>query len=223
MRRTASAPRTLLAVDAPRTDLPRTNRDPAELERKRRLLRSSRMAPLTEYVDRLRVDRHQNDIPYFDPTQAGTGARVLLLLEAPGRRGATVRRGSGFISPDNNDPTAENTWTLMRDAGLDRRYAVNWNVVPWYVGSDAKLDKPSSADIVAARPAARELLALLPDLKVVVLLGLVAQNAWAALGVDQPATLRTWHPSGRSLNGRPEYREHIRSTLAEATVLAGLA
>jgi hypothetical protein len=24
----------------------------------------------------------------------------------------------------------------MRKAGIDRRYAVNWNVVPWYVGSD---------------------------------------------------------------------------------------
>jgi hypothetical protein len=209
--------------DGPRTDAPRTNRTPDELQRKRRLLRSPRMRPLTEYVERLRGERGQDDIPDFDPTQGGVDARVLLLLEAPGRLGATVRRGSGFISPDNSDPTAENTWRLMLEAGVDRRLAINWNVVPWYVGSDAKLDRPGSADLIAARAATRELLALLPDLRVVVLLGLVAHKAWDALGVSQPPALRTWHPSARSLNSRPENREHIRATLAEAWRIAAPA
>jgi hypothetical protein len=203
-------------VDGPRTDAPRTNRDPAELELKRRLLRSPRIAPLTDLVERLRAEGDGRDVPYFDPTQAGTDARLLLLLEAPGRRGATVRSGSGFISPDNDDPTAQSTWTLMRDAGIDRRLAVNWNVVPWYLGSDARLDSPRSADLAEAAAATRELLSLLPELRVVVLMGKPARTAWDLLGIRNPPALRTWHPSPRSLNGRPAYREHILETLIEA-------
>jgi len=66
-------------------------------------------ASVAGYVERLRASAPDRDVPHFDPTQASTDARVVLLLEAPGRRGATVRRGSGFISPDNDDATAENT------------------------------------------------------------------------------------------------------------------
>src|SRR5680860_1484559 len=119
---------------SPRTDAPRTNRDPAELKRKVGLLDIPHIAPLTELVNRLRAERPEAFIPYFDPTEAGVGARILLLLEAPGRRSA-LEAGSGFVSSDNNDQTAQNLWELLRDAGIDRSCdLVTWNVVPWYIG-----------------------------------------------------------------------------------------
>jgi hypothetical protein len=178
------------------------------------------MAPLTAYVRRLREARPDSDVPDFDPTQAGLDARVLILLEAPGRLGATIRRGSGFISPDNDDPTAENTWTLMLDAGLDRRWCINWNVVPWYVGTDAKLDRPSSADLLDAAPATRELLAILPNLRVILLLGGVAKAAWSSLGIAGPPAIAAPHPSPRNLRTRPHYRDLILNAMQEARQLA---
>lgn len=121
-------------IEGPRTDHPRTNADPAEIARKRALLHEPRMDPLTVWVDGLRAERDGDmSIPYFDPTEGGIAARIALLLEAPSERAAY---GSGFISPDNDDVTAENMWGLLRDAELDRALVVTWNVVPWYIGND---------------------------------------------------------------------------------------
>jgi uracil-DNA glycosylase len=87
----------------PRTDRPKTNADPIELARKRALLRESHVAPLTEFVERLRAAEGAV-VPWFDPTEGGVSARILLLLEAPGRKAALVAEGgSSFVSPDNND------------------------------------------------------------------------------------------------------------------------
>ena len=101
-----------------------------EVERKLALLNEPHVAPLTALVEKLRAQHPEASIPYFDPTEAGTGARILILLEAPGRRSA-LEKGSGFVSPDNNDETAKNLWTLLREAGISRSTeVVAWNVVP---------------------------------------------------------------------------------------------
>ncbi len=85
---------------------PRSHRDRREVQRKISLLRAPHVSPLTEYVERLRFARGGGEaVPWFDPTEAGITARILLLLEAPGPRaiGAGGPRpaaaGSGFISP----------------------------------------------------------------------------------------------------------------------------
>ena len=105
-----------------------TNRDPAEVARKVALLHEPHIAPLTAFVVQLR-DQHGGgeSVPWFDPTEAGIDARILALLEAPGAKatGAAGPRpkakGSGFISADNKDPTADHVWHLLRDSGIDRR------------------------------------------------------------------------------------------------------
>ncbi len=85
--------------DEPRTDRPRTNGDPAEVARKLALLDKPHVKPLSDFVRHLRDERGGDEsIPWFDPTEAGTEARILMLLEAPGRK-ATSAQGSGFISP----------------------------------------------------------------------------------------------------------------------------
>lgn len=108
--------------------------------------------PLTDFVERLRTSKPESAVPYFDPTEAGVEALILLLLEAPGRRSA-LEAGSGFVSSD--DQTAQNMWHLLRDAGIDRaRDVVTWNVVPWYIGDGTKirrLDPPTSMRYVRRR------------------------------------------------------------------------
>lgn len=108
-------------------------------------------------------------MPDFDPTEAGVEAPILLLLEAPGAKATRERGGSGFVSPDNDDGTAENMWRLLREAGIDRRReVVTWNVVPWYIGSDRKIRPADSDDLLEGRRYIQELRELLPALRVVV-------------------------------------------------------
>lgn len=179
----------------PRTDLPRTNRDPAELARKRSLLQAPHVAPLTDYVERLRTVRGADRVPFFDPTEAGIESPILLLLEAPGPRATVERGGSGFVSPDNNDGTAENMWRLLREAGVDRaREVVTWNIVPWYIGGDRKIRPADSPDLLEAAPFIEELLSLLSRLKVVVLLGRHAARGWERLDFHL-TTIEAPHPS----------------------------
>ena len=204
----------------PRTDEPGANRDPAEIDRKLSLLGEQHVAPLTEFVERLRQSKPEAAVPYFDPTEAGVRARMLLLLEAPGRRSA-LEAGSGFVSPDNDDQTARNMWQLLRDAGIDRgRDVVTWNVVPWYIGDGTKIRPTRASDLEEAREATRELLSLLPDIRVVVLFGRPAAAAWRSLGFNLEA-IQASHPSPLNLNTRPERREEIRLALAEALARAG--
>lgn len=85
------------------------------------------VAPLTEFVRRLRIRvGSQAAIPYFDPWDGGVNAKVLFLLEAPGPKA----RNSGFVSMNNPDQTARNLFELSREASLDRRDMVTWNAVP---------------------------------------------------------------------------------------------
>jgi hypothetical protein len=114
----------------PRNDKPRSNRDPAELERKRALLHEPHIAPLTAFVERLREQRGGDaTVPWVDPTEAGVEARILLLQQAPGRRSAPGGAGaSSFVSADNDDETAHNLWHLLLDERIDR----GSDVVTWY-------------------------------------------------------------------------------------------
>lgn len=202
---------------------PRAHRDPREVERKRELLDEPHIAPLTDFVRRLRAERG-DVVPWFDPTEAGTDARILLLFENPGRR-ADAAQGSGFISADNDDKSAENMWGFFGEAGIDRhRDIVAWNIVPWYLGDERKIGAVGTRDIEEARPALLELLDLLPNLRVVVLFGRKAQAGWrrARPPIDIPV-LEAPHPSGRWLNGHPEDRAVIVARLREALAVADSA
>ena len=199
-----------------RNDRPRTNRDPQEIARKLALLDEPRIKPLSDFVRRLRAERGGDEsIPWFDPTEAGTKARILMLFEAPGRR-AIAQQGSGFISPDNNDGSAQNMWELLREAGIDRgREIAAWNVVPWYIGSERRVRAAQDEDIREAREALARLLLLLPELRIVLLFGKPAAKAWERAGVDLP-TIKAPHPSPKNLNSRPQYRGAILRALVEA-------
>jgi hypothetical protein len=79
------------------------------------------VAPLNDWVRSVRERLGPEAIvPWFDPWDAGVEISVLWLLEAPGPRATVERGGSGFVSCDNNDQTAENTWRTREEAGVPR-------------------------------------------------------------------------------------------------------
>jgi uracil-DNA glycosylase len=192
----------------------RTNRFEWQLERKNARLGEPHIAEFAQVIGRWR--RRGYKVPNVDPDSAGTGARILILGESPGYM-TLPGHGSGFISVDNDDPSADNFWHLMRDVGLERDEFIAWNVVPWYVGSTSKHLR--SADILEGQPALRAFIGLLPELRVVVPLGRKAQRGWAMLGSDLP-TFPCPHPSPLSVNRGEWVRDEIRASLREAKRVA---
>ncbi len=114
-----------------RLRLPKAHRFADVVADKRRRIHDRHVAPSNRLVEEVNAGRDAHLAPWFDPDGAGTTARVLFLLENPGRR-ATSARGSGFISADNDDDTAANFFRLRDQASLPRDRLVAWNVVPWY-------------------------------------------------------------------------------------------
>ncbi|MGW0774015.1 uracil-DNA glycosylase [Streptomyces sp. NPDC002835] len=215
----------------PPTTAPRALRDPAFLAHRIGAVRTApAVRPLNDWVAGLRerLGRAES-VPWFDPASGGTEARSLFLLEAPGRMAvggeAGLRRtGSGIISIDNNDPTANNCWTLRNEAGLPYRHSVYWNIVPWYLGTADRIAAAGRTEIQRAAPFLHEVVSMLPELEVVVPMGRSAQAGWDAYAARYgPAvrTLPTWHPSPRGLASRPASRGEILEAMREVAALAG--
>jgi uracil-DNA glycosylase len=174
------------------------------------------IARLTQFVEDLRRANPSipaRYIPYFDPWDGGVEAQILFLQEAPGPKAVA----SGFVSRNNPDETAKNVFLLSREAGIERKHALRWNIVPWYIGSGKKIRAATAADARAGMIPLLELLALLPRLRGVVLLGKKAQIAWSVLNARRP-DLRLFvspHPSPLFCNHAPENRERILAVFRE--------
>jgi hypothetical protein len=114
-------------------DAPRSMCDAGVRERRTAILHLPHVAELTAYAAKLR-ECGSGEVPDFDPLDGGTDARVLFLFEKPGPMTAAggKRIGSGFISRNNDDATAEATIRFMLQAGIPRRLTVIWNVIPWW-------------------------------------------------------------------------------------------
>ena len=174
--------------DAARTA--RTLRDPAVLAQRRALLTLPHVAPLTAYAAGLRAAGQGGpasgvQVPDFDPMDGGTAARVLFVLEKPG---PGIVPG-GFVSRDNDTPTAQAIHAFMHHAGLPREPTVLWNLVPWWNGTTAI----TATERAAGTDALQALLPLLPRLDTAVLVGRTAGAARPLLGGLR--VLTSAHPS----------------------------
>ena len=138
-------------------DAPRTLADQEALQQRNDMLELPHIAPLTKYVHELRAEGF-GDVPYFDPMDGGTKATFLFLLEKPG----PMASSSGFISRNNNDPTAMITYNFMKEARVDRATTCLWNTVPGWNGTR----KITSAELKAGSACLHRLFALLPNLTV---------------------------------------------------------
>ena len=174
-------------------DAPRTLRLAEARDHRRSLLRDPHIAPLSQYVEQLR-QRLSSQVPDFDPQDGGVNAKILFLFEKPGPMTdelRAVRSGSGFISRNNDDQSAEATFRFMDLAGLARIDTVIWNVIPWWDG----LIRFTGPDRLKALSEIDHLLRLLPRLHTVVLVG---RTAGRAAGHFQGLrVVRSAHPSPR--------------------------
>lgn len=202
-------------------DAPRGLRDPERIAERTEMLGTAEdTLPLEAWArdleDRRRARQPGIVLPHFDPAETGVRSRVLLLLEAPGPKTVPAWGGSGFISVDNDDPTAQNIWRTRNEVGLHSGILA-WNIVPWVLGRTSV--KPTPPELAQGSVELRSLLELLPDLRAIVLSGQKAQAGWNIhldpMTGDRYRVLRTVHPAGQSF-ARHGAKEHFVATLAKA-------
>lgn len=187
----------------------------ADFEGRLALLSQPHVAPLSNFRVQLLKDLPKNSfVPNFDPKDGGIEARVLLLLETPGR----VPRATQFTSLDNPSMTSMNLLPMVMGAGLKRSEVLMWNLVPWDIGTETKIKSTTSNHHSVGTAALLRLLKLLPQLRVIVFFGTKAQVALKDVQVVRSdlLLLRSPHPSPSNLNTRPESRQEILVALTSA-------
>jgi hypothetical protein len=173
----------------PQDDYPRSMRDPSVQQRRQALLRESHISPLASYVASLR-EQHRGEVPDFDPLDGGIEARVLFLFEKPGPMTAFAT-GSGFISRNNDDRSAEATWNFMRLAGIPRTATITWNLIPWWNG----VRKVTPGEVRDGLNCLADLTRLLPELRAVMLVGRNAEKATGFVETLGLSVFSSLHPS----------------------------
>lgn len=193
---------------------PRTLAHPEERKRRRGLLDLPHVRSLSDFARELRAEKPETFVPCFDPLDGGSEARILFLFEKPGPKTSPTEGGSGFISRDNDDPTAEATFRFMREAEIPRHMTVLWNVIPWWNG----VIKVTGAERDAGLRRAEQLVERLPRLRCVVLVGKKAAHACSTLETlgGHVCLLESYHPSPRVKAAYPEKWASIPGVWAKA-------
>lgn len=158
------------------------------------------MQPLAALVERIRAEQGlTKQVPGVDPDNGNERARFLFVLEAPGPKAVQT----GFISLENPDQTARNFRTQLMAAGVQRNDLALWNVVPWYLGNEeeTKIRSAKSADIQAGLQYLTSVVACIPKLQCIVLVGGAARQAHIHLSHQTTARiLSCHHPSPKVQN-----------------------
>lgn len=195
-------------------DAPKTLASEHERAARATLLTLPHAEALAQLVETMRQAKGSSyRIPDFDPMDGGSDAHVLFLLEAPGPRAIA----SGFVSRNNPDETAKNFFQLNEQAGLDRRRTIIWNAVPWYIGSGTKIRPARREDVRDADEWLKALLATLPQLLIVVLVGQKARHAQEVVQRCRPdvEVMTMPHPSPMFINRAPGNRDRVLAALQE--------
>jgi len=92
------------------------------------------VAPINAFVDSIRDRDGRGWALYVPPHHGGVDARVISVLRDPGPA-TQLGVGSGFISVENDDPTAERMARLFDRFGIPARVVLPWNAYPWYINA----------------------------------------------------------------------------------------
>jgi hypothetical protein len=192
-------------------------RDPDFRQQQLDGLRAPHVAPINALVDELRDRDGRGWVPYVAPVYGGICARVLCIQRDPGPMTRSQHGGSGFLCPENDDPTAERYAIMLDEAGIAVSDILGWNAYPWFINR-----APRAAELEAGVEPLRRLCGLLPELRVVMLHGGSARDGWARLARRHPRVVApfevvpTYHTSPRAFIAPPEIRAARMTALREA-------
>jgi len=180
------------------------------------------IAPINRLVDALGKSGH-GWLPYVAPMYGGVNARLLSLLRDPGPM-TQASTGSGFLSMENDDATAQAISEYFAAAAIPACEIVPWNVYPWYINR-----APKARELSEGVEPLRSLIELLPRLRVVMLHGVSARAGWKQLLAKYPdfaverglKIVSTYHTSRQAFWHadplvRQSRKDHLESSFAQA-------
>lgn len=133
---------------------------------------AGRVERINRFIDELGAKHDTGHPPYIPPMCGGSDALALSISRDPGpKAGGTT--GSGFLSIENDDPSAERMGKFLAEAGIDYAQVVPWNAYPWYINSD-----PTTDQLLAGVEPLRDLIGLMPRLRMVLAHGTAARKGW---------------------------------------------
>ncbi|GAB2530059.1 hypothetical protein GCM10027267_30710 [Paramicrobacterium agarici] len=194
----------------------------------------ARVRDVNEFCDVLICEK-RDDIgegPHVAPHYNAAHASILALSSNPGPM-AGGQAGSGFLSHENDDGSAERMNRLFKDVGLSDEDVMPWNAYPWQVHDDFP-NGLVAAHIDEGIVVLRRLLEIAPKVRVVVAHGGDAtwcmrkfRRAYADFFDERKlVVIETRHTSNRAFILPPEKRleaeESIRESYREAMRLVGL-
>lgn len=195
---------------------------------------ASHIGPVNDLVRELRAERPDLSMPFIAPHYDATSARVLSLLSNPGPK-ADGQFGSGFLSVENDDSTAERLGALYSTVGLGHAHVLPWNAFPWFVHDQYPNGLPLH-QIASCQDALRRLLQAAPRIRSIVAHGGDAHRAvrmfarnpvHRSLIADR--SMRFWetkHTGDRAFSAAPVERERRFEEIAgvywDAMAWAGL-
>ena len=193
-------------------DVPRTLKSEDVRKERRSMLFNEHVVGLTKYVEVLGAKYPGWEFPYFDPLDGGRAADMLFPQEKPGPMTSPTRGGSGFISRDNDDRTAEAAFNFMRQADIPRNRTVRWNVIPGWNGTT----KTTAAELQVGIAELNNLLTLLPNVRVAVLVGNKAHNAQSFMRSRGGHVFMSAHPGPQVYGPNREMWDAIPRVWKEA-------
>lgn len=184
---------------------------------------TGRVAAINRFIDELGAENNAGHPPYIPPICGGVDALALSISRDPGPRAGGIK-GSGFLSIENDDPSAERMGQFLREAGIDYGQVVPWNAYPWYINSD-----PTVEQLSAGVEPLRDLIGLMPRLRVVILHGTAAAKGWKLFLREHHdlverrgvVWLATYHTSRQALQTPDRVERELReASIRNAFVLA---
>lgn len=204
--------------------MPRRNADPAFCAQQLERRYDPHIEPVNRLVDELSTDERW--MPYVSPLYGGINAHVLFLFQDPGPA-TRAGKGSGLLSPENDDPSAELFSTCLEAAGLSYSDVITWNAYPWFIPTQVA---PSSRMLAEGTAPLAKLIDVLPALRAVCLGGRKAELGWARYASTHPSTTaqltvtESLHTSRRGITrGGQHSREIGIEKLVESMRVAGAA